>query len=106
MIRILSGAGYQVTSAENGQKGWEQILSDRHFDGVVSDVEMPELDGISLTAKIRHESHRTALPVLLVTTLATDADRQRGYRAGANAYLTKGDFNQHELLATLNRLLP
>jgi two-component system, chemotaxis family, sensor kinase CheA len=102
--RILGGAGYQVTVAIDGLEGWEKLQSGK-FDLVVSDVEMPRWSGLELTKQIRTRSEYQNLPVILVTTLSHAADRDRGFQAGANAYLTKGDFDQKLLLDTLTRLI-
>ena len=75
------------------------------FDIVVSDVEMPRWGGLELTSEIRKSPDYQDLPVVLVTTLSQAADRDRGLQAGANAYLTKGDFDQQLLLDTLTRLI-
>ena len=72
---------------------------------VVSDVEMPRWGGLELTKQIRQHYIYQDLPVVLVTTLSQAADRDRGFQAGANAYLTKGDFDQQLLLDTLTRLI-
>jgi two-component system, chemotaxis family, sensor kinase CheA len=104
MTRILKGAGYQVTTANDGLEGWEKLQAGR-FDLVVSDVEMPRWGGLELTTQIRNHSDYQNLPVILVTTLSQAADRDRGLEAGANAYLTKGDFDQQLLLDTLTRLI-
>jgi two-component system, chemotaxis family, sensor kinase CheA len=104
MTRILSGAGYQVIAANDGLEGWEKLQAGQ-FDLVVSDVEMPRWGGLELTTQIRNHSDYQDLPVVLVTTLSQAADRDRGLQAGANAYLTKGDFDQQLLLDTLNRLI-
>jgi two-component system, chemotaxis family, sensor kinase CheA len=104
MTRILKGAGYQVTVANDGLEGWEKLQAGQ-FDLVVSDVEMPRWGGLELTTQIRNHSEYQNLPVILVTTLSKSADRDRGLQAGANAYLTKGDFDQQLLLDTLTRLI-
>jgi two-component system chemotaxis sensor kinase CheA len=65
---------------------------------------MPHLDGLALTARIRAEPGTADLPVILVTSLQTPAERERGLLAGADAYLTKGAFDQDQLLAALRRL--
>jgi two-component system, chemotaxis family, sensor kinase CheA len=104
MTRILKGAGYRVTTANDGVEGWERLQSGQ-FDLVVSDVEMPRRGGLELTAQIRNHPEYQQLPVILVTTLSRAADRDRGFQAGANAYLTKGDFDQQLLLDTLTRLI-
>ena len=102
--RILEGAGYDVTAAVDGLDGFNKLKS-RNFDAVVSDVQMPNLDGLALTAKIRQQKEYTELPIILVTTLADDEDKKRGADAGADAYLTKGNFDQQLLLDTLKRLI-
>ncbi|MEM8614740.1 MAG: response regulator, partial [Cyanobacteria bacterium P01_H01_bin.105] len=102
--RLFEGAGYVVVTATNGLEGYNTLQSGL-FDAVVSDVEMPYLDGFSLVAKIRQHQEYDNLPVILVTTLDSDADRQRGADAGANAYILKGRFNQEALLETLERLI-
>jgi two-component system, chemotaxis family, sensor kinase CheA len=102
--RILEGAGYDVTAAVDGLDGFNKLKS-RNFDAVVSDVQMPNIDGLLLTTKIRQQKEYTELPIILVTTLASDEDKKRGADAGANAYLTKGNFEQKLLLDTLKRLI-
>jgi two-component system chemotaxis sensor kinase CheA len=104
MKRLLEGAGYEVTVAVDGVEGFNKLKSG-NFDAVVSDVEMPNLNGLQLTAKIRQYQEYSELPILLVTTLASDEDKRKGLQAGANAYLTKGDFDQKILLDTLKRLI-
>jgi two-component system, chemotaxis family, sensor kinase CheA len=104
MTRILMGAGYTVTATKDGLEGWETLQAGQ-FDLVVSDVEMPRWGGLKLTSEIRSHDRYQDLPIVLVTTLSQAADRDRGFQAGANAYLTKGDFDQQLLLDTLNRLI-
>ncbi len=102
--RILEGAGYDVTVAVDGSDGWEKLRAGK-FAGVVSDVEMPNLSGLELTERIRQHPEYADLPIILVTTLAKESDRRRGAVAGANAYLTKGDFDQTLLLDILRRFI-
>ncbi|MBI3581855.1 MAG: response regulator [Nitrospinae bacterium] len=101
--RILEGGGYEVVTAVNGVDALEK-LSRRSFDAVVSDVIMPEMDGLALTTRIRGDKRNKDLPVILVTTLASDEDKKRGLEAGANAYIPKPSFDQKILLETLERL--
>ena len=75
------------------------------FDAVVSDVEMPNVDGLTLTARIREQARYRELPVILVTTLSSDEDRRRGLEAGASAYIPKPTFSQQVLVETLGRLV-
>jgi two-component system chemotaxis sensor kinase CheA len=80
-------------------------LASRPFDAVVSDVEMPNLDGLGLTARIRKDRKYSELPIMLVTSLSTEAHKRAGVEAGANAYLTKPGFDQKTFLETLKRLI-
>ncbi len=102
--RILESAGYEVVTAVDGLDGYQKLLINE-IDAVVSDVEMPNLDGLSLTEKIRAEKKYTSLPVVLVTSLSSDEQKKRGLESGANAYLTKSGFDQKILIETLDRLL-
>ncbi|MEG5065076.1 hybrid sensor histidine kinase/response regulator [Microcoleus sp. B3-A4] len=102
--RILEGAGYEVVTAVDGLDAFHKLKT-RHFDAVISDVQMPNLDGLALTVKIREQKQYSELPIILVTSLASDEDRKRGADAGANAYIPKGTFNQDVLIETLNRLV-
>lgn len=102
--RILEAAGYAVTTAVDGLDGYKKLQS-RLFDAVISDVQMPHMSGLELTERIRQHREYSEVPVILVTTLASDADRQQGAEAGANAYITKGSFSQDILLDTLHRLI-
>ncbi len=102
--RILESAGYEVVTAVDGLDGWNKLRT-RQFDAVVSDIQMPNLDGLGLTAKIREHKEYSELPIILVTSLAKDDDKRRGAEAGANAYITKSSFNQELLLETIERLI-
>nr|WP_315862837.1 hybrid sensor histidine kinase/response regulator [Trichothermofontia sichuanensis] len=102
--RILEGAGYEVVAAVDGIDGFNKLQT-RPFDAVVSDIQMPNLDGLGLTQRIRQHKEYSELPIILVTTLASEEDKRRGAEAGANAYITKSSFNQDVLLETLKRLI-
>ena len=71
---------------------------------VLTDLEMPELNGLELTRAIRAHPAHAALPVVIVTSLSADEDRQRGIEAGCDAYMAKQTFDQQTLLATVQRL--
>lgn len=101
---ILSSAGYDVLTAVNGQQAL-QMLRDHPVDLVVTDVDMPLMNGIELTRAIRGTQGHQDLPVILVTSLGSDQDKQRGADAGADAYIVKGAFDQDELLNAVSRLL-
>jgi two-component system chemotaxis sensor kinase CheA len=104
MKRILESAGYDVTPAVDGEDGFNKLRAGS-FHAVVSDVQMPNLDGLGLAAKIRQLQEYKDLPVILVTTLASEEDKRQGRQAGASSYITKGDFDQGVLLDTLRRLI-
>jgi two-component system chemotaxis sensor kinase CheA len=102
--RVLEGAGYEVVTAVDGLDAFNKLIA-RHFDAIISDVQMPNLDGFSLVARIRQHQEYNELPVILVTSLASDEDKKKGAEVGANAYITKDTFNQDLLLETLQRLI-
>jgi two-component system chemotaxis sensor kinase CheA len=101
---ILESAGYRVKTAVDGVEAFTTLRCEG-FDLVVSDVEMPRMDGFDLTAKIRADKKLAELPVVLVTALETREDRERGIDVGANAYLVKSSFDQSNLLEAVRRLV-
>ncbi|MDO8262351.1 MAG: hybrid sensor histidine kinase/response regulator [Gallionella sp.] len=102
--RILEDAGYEVVVAVDGVDAIN-ALGRRSFAAVVSDINMPNMNGLALTAHIRQEPRYKDLPVILVTTLSSNDDKRRGLDAGANAYIPKPSFDQSVLLGTLQRLI-
>jgi two-component system chemotaxis sensor kinase CheA len=101
---ILEAAGYDVTIAADGQEAWHLLL-EMGADLVVSDVEMPRMDGFSLTETIRGSKRFRDLPVVLVTAMESEADKARGMAVGATAYRLKSAFDQKDLLATIEQIL-
>ncbi len=101
---ILEMAGYEVTTATDGAEALRR-LADRRVDLVVSDVQMPNMDGIVFTRHLRSNQDFKDLPLILVTSLESREDRERGLIAGANAYIVKRGFNQAELLKTVQQLV-
>jgi two-component system chemotaxis sensor kinase CheA len=101
---ILTTAGYETVATVDGEQGWDE-LKESEYDLVVSDIEMPGLDGFGLTERIRSDSGLAKLPVILVTSLANEEHKTRGAEAGADSYIVKGTFDQDELLAAVERLL-
>lgn len=101
---ILEAAGFTVKTAVDGMDAFTALRAG-HFDLLVSDVEMPRLNGFDLTARVRADRRLAELPVILVTALETREDRERGIDVGANAYLTKGSFDEGSLLATIRQLI-
>jgi len=102
--QILESAGYMVTTAADGMEALANLQSGE-FDLLVSDVEMPRLDGFGLTARVRRDQRLADLPVILVTALDSREDKERGVEVGANAYIVKRGFDQQRLLDTIRTLL-
>lgn len=101
---ILESAGYAVVTAVDGVEALARLREARP-DLVVSDVQMPRMDGLELTRSIRGDKSLSALPVVLVTSLDSPGDRERGVDAGANAYIVKSSFDHGDLLQTVRRLI-
>jgi two-component system, chemotaxis family, sensor kinase CheA len=101
---ILETSGYLVKTAVDGIDAISQLKTEK-FDAVVSDVDMPRMNGFNLTEKIRGDKKLAELPVVLVTALGSREDRERGIDVGANAYIVKSSFDQSNLLETLRRLI-
>ena len=101
---ILEAGGYQVTTAVDGMEAFTTLRAES-FDLLVSDVEMPRMNGFDLTARIRAERHLAELPVVLVTALESREDREHGIDVGANAYLVKSSLDQSNLLEAVGRLV-
>jgi two-component system chemotaxis sensor kinase CheA len=101
---ILELAGYDVTTAVDGMEAWD-ILNKQEVGLVISDVDMPRMNGFDLTRKIRNDDGFTKLPVILVTGKETPEDRQTGFTVGANAYILKSNFHNSNLLEFVERLI-
>lgn len=102
--RILDRAGYEVVTAVDGLDAYNK-LGTRPFDALVSDITMPNMDGLTLAAKVREDRKYKEMPIVLVTALASEEDRRKGIEAGANAYITKPAFDEQLLTDTLRRLI-
>jgi two-component system chemotaxis sensor kinase CheA len=101
---ILESAGYQVKTTVDGVDALTAARSE-HFDLVVSDIEMPRMNGFDLVANIRSDNRTADLPVILVTALESREDRERGIDVGANAYIVKRSFDQSNLLDVIRKLI-
>lgn len=101
---ILETAGFDVYVAIDGAEAFS-MLAEQDFDLVISDVEMPNMNGLELTAQIKSTVQYREIPVILLTSLAKPEQREAGLRAGADAYLVKSQFDQGELLATIQSVL-
>lgn len=101
---ILETAGYNVTTSVDGSEAWSKLKADT-YDLVVSDVEMPNMNGFELTARIRQDKELSDMPVILVTGLGSKEDMEKGVDVGANAYIVKSGFEQGDLIDTVERLI-
>jgi two-component system chemotaxis sensor kinase CheA len=102
---ILEASGYAVETARNGNEALERLATDPEIALVITDVEMPGMDGFALTRAIRSQPERASLPVIIVTSLTSPDQQRRGIEAGADAYMIKRSFEQHALTDTVARLL-
>lgn len=101
---FIENAGFKVTTAVDGLDAW-QLLQKTHFDLIVSDIEMPKMNGFELTVSIRKEKIYADLPIILVTALETADDKQKGMEVGANAYVIKSSFEKSNLIEIIQRLI-
>ena len=101
---VLETAGYLVTTSVDGADAFARAKSNE-FDLIVSDVDMPRMNGFELTAKIRSDKNLSEIPVVLVTSLESREDRERGIEAGADAYIIKSSFDQGNLLEVIKKLI-
>jgi CheY-like chemotaxis protein/HPt (histidine-containing phosphotransfer) domain-containing protein len=104
--RVLESAGYRVATANDGLQALEALESDTEITMLVTDVDMPELDGFALVERVRANSRFASLPVVIVTSRDADVDRKRGLDLGADEYVVKGPEHERALLATVERLAP
>lgn len=102
---ILETAGYRVETARDGREALERLTGEGEVDVVVTDVQMPELDGLGLLHELRADPALASLPVVMVSSRSSEEDRRRGLEAGADAYVAKDGFDQRALLDTIERLV-
>ena len=101
---LIGNLGYDVEVAVDGMDGWNAVRTG-HFDLVVTDIDMPRMDGIELVSLINKDPNLKSLPVMVVSYKDRDEDRQRGLDAGAAHYLTKGSFHDETLLQAVIDLI-
>lgn len=101
---IFENAGYRVRVAVNGEEALAEISHERP-DLVLTDVQMPRMDGFELTEAIRKQPSLASLPVIMLTSRGSDEDRRRGLECGADGYIVKSGFDQSALLSAVERLL-
>jgi len=102
--RTLLRARYHVATAEHGAEAWN-LLQIQHFDLLVSDVDMPEMNGIELVEHVRGNSRLSHMPIILLSYKGREEDRKRGLEAGADAYVTKGEFQEQAFLQVVTDLV-
>ncbi|MGX6569803.1 hybrid sensor histidine kinase/response regulator [Cupriavidus necator] len=102
--KLLAGRGYDVAVAVDGMDGWN-VLRAEPFDLVITDIDMPRMDGIELVRRIRQDAALRQLPVMVVSYKDREQDRQRGLEAGADYYLAKGSFHDAALLDAVHDLI-
>lgn len=102
---ILEYAGYKVSLAVDGKQAWEMLQREHDFCLIITDVEMPEMDGFQLAERIKQSERLKHLPVIIVTSLAKESDRQRGIEVGAEAYIVKGQFETKSLLDVVAQII-
>jgi len=103
-VSILERQGYQVQAVINAEEALERLQAES-FDLLISDVEMPGMNGFELTRQVRTILGLTELPVIIVTSLASEADRRKGLEVKADAYIVKSEFESRELLNTVAQLI-
>jgi two-component system sensor histidine kinase and response regulator WspE len=102
--KLLTGRGYEADVAVDGMDGWNAVRGGR-YDLVITDVDMPRMDGVELTTLIKQDPQLKALPVMIVSYKDREEDRLRGLSAGADYYLTKGSFHDETLLQAVEDLI-
>jgi len=102
--KLLDNGGYAVDVAVDGMDGWNAVRTG-HYDLVVTDVDMPRLDGIELLKLIRQDNRLKSLPVMIVSYKDRPEDRRRGMETGADYYLTKASFHDETLLRVVTDLI-
>jgi len=102
---ILESAGYEVKLATDGEEALAALVSGQTPNLIVSDINMPRLDGFALTQRVRQDTRYAEIPIILVTSLDSPADKARGIEVGADAYIVKSSFDQGNLLETIEQLV-
>lgn len=102
--QLLASHGYLVEVAVDGMEGWN-LIREGGFDLVISDIDMPRLNGLELVRRMKADNRLQALPVVIVSYKDRDEDRMRGLEAGANHYLAKSSFHDDSLLQAVRELI-
>jgi two-component system chemotaxis sensor kinase CheA len=101
---ILKSAGFQVDTAVDGIDAFNKIAEEKP-DLIVTDIQMPRMDGFKMTEKLKQDTKYKNIPVVMVTALVKDEEKRRGIEVGADAYITKTSFNQAYLIEIIERFI-
>jgi two-component system, chemotaxis family, sensor histidine kinase and response regulator WspE len=102
--KLLLSRGYQVSVAVDGMDGWNALRAET-FDLLITDIDMPRMDGIELVTQVRQDPRLRSLPVMVVSYKDREEDRRRGLEAGADYYLAKASFHDEALLDAVQTLI-
>ncbi len=102
--KLLESRGFEVEVCVDGMDGWNAVRTG-HYNLIISDVDMPRMDGIELVTLIKKDANLRTLPVMIVSYKDREEDRQRGLAAGADYYLTKGSFHDETLIEAVVELI-
>jgi CheY-like chemotaxis protein len=100
---LVRALGHTVEEANDGEDGWAH-LQGATYDLILTDIQMPRLDGFALTRRIKQTPELARIPVVILSSLASPEDKRRGLDAGADAYLIKGELGVESLALTIDRL--
>lgn len=103
LVRMLETGGYEVVAATNGEEAWDRLVSGQRVDAVISDIEMPRMDGHHLTRRIKEDARFQRLPVVLYSSMIYEEMKKKGESIGADAQICKPDLAH--LLKTMDNLL-
>lgn len=101
---ILLSYGYEVDESEDGLQALDR-LREKHYDLIITDIEMPNMDGFELTRRIRSDENLCPIPIIIVSTRSSSEDRRQGVEAGADAYMVKSEFQHEKLIEIIKRLI-
>jgi CheY-like chemotaxis protein/chemotaxis signal transduction protein len=100
---LVRALGHSVEEAQDGEDAWSRVM-EQAFDLILTDVQMPKLDGFQLTRRLKNHPDFSKLPVIILSSLASPEDKRRGIDAGADAYLIKGELGVESLALAIDRL--
>lgn len=103
ITKFLLEQGFTVDVADDGEKAWDKLMTGNHYDILISDVQMPHLDGFGLVERVRKNSKVSHMPIMMLTSMSNDSYRERGAKLGVDAYEIKLD--KARQVETLTRLL-